>query len=57
MFTAKVRKSIYALSAVIIPLLVVVGVPQHEAAVYVAAAVAVANVVMAFLNVPGDEDE
>jgi hypothetical protein len=53
----KVRKSIYALSAVIIPLLVVVGVPQHEAAVYVAAAVAVANVVMAFLNVPGDEDE
>jgi hypothetical protein len=55
MLTAKVRKSIYALSAVAIPLLVVVGVDQHDAAVYVAAAIGVANVVMAFLNVPGDE--
>lgn len=55
MFNAKVRKAIYALSAVTIPLLVVVGVDQRDAAVYVAAAIAVANVVMAFLNVPGDE--
>lgn len=55
MLTAKVRKSIYALSAVLIPLLVVLGVEANSAAVYVAAAVAVANVVMAFLNVPGDE--
>jgi len=55
MFTAKVRKAIYALSAVVIPLLVVIGVDQHDAAVYVAAAVAVLNVVMAFLNVPGDD--
>ena len=55
MFTAKVRKSIYALSAVAIPLLVVVGVDSNAAAVYVAAAIGVANVVMAFLNVPGDE--
>ena len=55
MFTARVRKSIYALSAVTIPLLVVVGVDQHAAAVYVAAGIAVLNVVMAFLNVPGDE--
>lgn len=55
MLTAKVRKSIYALSAVVIPLLVVVGVEASDAAVYVAAVVGVANVVMAFLNVPGDE--
>lgn len=57
MFTAKVRKSIYALSAVLIPLLVVLGVEQAAAAAYVAAALGVANVVMAFLNVPGDVDE
>ena len=55
MFTAKVRKSIYALSAVAIPALVVVGVDSHAAAVYVAADIGVANVIMAFLNVPGDE--
>lgn len=55
MFSAKVRKSIYALSAVVIPLLVVVGVEASDAAAYVAAALGVANVVMAFLNVPGDE--
>jgi len=55
MFTAKVRKSIYALSAVTIPLLVVIGVDSSAAAVYVAAGIGVANVVMAFLNVPGDE--
>lgn len=56
MFNAKTRKAIYALSAVAIPLLVVLGVPQHDAAVYVAAAIAVANVAMAFLNVPGEEE-
>lgn len=55
MLTAKVRKSIYALSAVLIPALVVIGVDANAAAVYVAAALGVANVVMAFLNVPGDE--
>ena len=55
MFTSRVRKSIYALSAVLIPLLVVLGVDANSAAVYVAAAVAVANVVMAFLNVADDE--
>ena len=56
MFTAKVRKSIYALSAVLIPLLIVLGVEANAAAAWVAAAVAVANVVMAFLNVPGDDE-
>ncbi len=55
MFTAKVRKSIYALSVVLIPLLVVLGVETNAAATYVAVGVAVANLVMAFLNVPGDE--
>jgi hypothetical protein len=55
MLTAKVRKSIYALSAVVIPLLVVIGVDANAAAVYVAAALGVANVVMAFLNVPDGE--
>ena len=55
MLTAKVRKSIYALSAVTIPLLIVVGVDDRAAAAYVAAAIGVANVIMAFLNVPGDE--
>jgi hypothetical protein len=56
MLTAKVRKAIYALSAVLIPLLVVLGVEQAAAAVWVATGVAVANLVMAFLNVPGDEE-
>jgi len=55
MFTAKVRKSIYALSAVAIPALVVIGVDSNSAAVYVASAIGIANVIMAFLNVPGDE--
>lgn len=57
MFTAKVRKAIYALSAVLIPLLIVLGVEQQVAAAWVAAGVAVANLAMAFLNVPGDADE
>jgi hypothetical protein len=51
-----VRKRIYALSAAVTPLLVVWGVSQKNAAAYVGAGVAVANLVMAFLNVPGDED-
>ena len=55
MLTAKVRKAIYALSAVLIPLLIVLGVEANAAATWAAAGVAVANVVMAFLNVPGDE--
>jgi hypothetical protein len=55
MLTAKVRKAIYALSAVLIPLLVVIGVDANDAAVYVAAALGVANVVMAFCNVPDGE--
>ena len=57
MFSAKVRKAIYALSAVLIPLLVVLGVEQTAAAVYVAAGVAVANLLMAIANVPGDPEE
>jgi hypothetical protein len=57
MFTAKVRKAIYALSAVLIPLLVVVGIDANAAATYVAVGVAVANLVMAFLNVPSDDPE
>jgi hypothetical protein len=56
MLNARVRKAIYALSAVAIPLLVVLGVESNAAATYVAVGVAVANLVMAFLNVPGDEE-
>lgn len=55
--TAKVRKAIYALSAVLIPLLVVIGMEAQAAAVWVAAGLGVANVVMAFLNVPEDDDD
>lgn len=57
MFTAKVRKAIYALSAVLVPLLIVLGIEANAAATYVAVGVAVANLVMAFLNVPDDEAE
>ena len=58
MFTnPAVRKRIYALSAVVTPLLVIWGVNEQQAAAYVAAGLAVANLVMAVLNVPGDEDE
>ena len=52
-----VRKRIYALSAVLTPLLVIWGVNESAAAAYVAAGVAVANLVMAILNVPGDGEE
>ena len=51
-----IRKRIYALSAVLTPLLVIWGVNESAAAAYVAAGVAVANLVMAILNVPGDDD-
>jgi hypothetical protein len=54
MFTAKVRKAIYALSAVLVPLLIVLGIESTSAATFVAVGVAVANLVMAFLNVPDD---
>ncbi len=57
MLNARVRKSIYALSAVLIPLLVVLGIEANAAATYVAVGVAVANLIMAFLNVPEDEAE
>lgn len=52
----RIRKSIYALSGPAIAVLTVVGVNVNEAAIYVAAGLAVANVVMAFLNVPGDDE-
>lgn len=53
----KVRRRIYELSAVATPLLVIWGVNQEAAAAYVAAGLAVANLVMAALNVPGDTEE
>lgn len=55
MLNAKTRKAIYALSAALIPLLIILGVEANAAAAWIAAVVAVANVVMAYLNVPGDE--
>jgi len=55
MFTAKVRKAIYALSIPLLAVLVVLGVEQTAAAAYVALGVALANIVMALLNVPGDD--
>lgn len=54
--SAKFRKAIYGLSAVLIPLLIVLGVEQAAAAAGVAAFVAVANLIMAWYNVPGDEE-
>ena len=55
MFTAKVRKAIYALSIPLLAVLVVLGVEQTAAAAYVALGVALANIVMALMNVPGDD--
>lgn len=52
----RIRKRVYALSAAATPLLVVWGVNAASAAAYVGAALAVANLVMAVLNVPGDDD-
>lgn len=56
MFTPKVRKAVYALSAALVPLLIVLGVEANAAAAWIAAGVAVANLAMAFLNVPGDPE-
>jgi hypothetical protein len=56
MLTAKVRKAVYALSVPTIAVLTVIGVESHDAAIYVAGGLAVANLIMAFLNVPGDDD-
>ena len=53
--SAKIRKAIYALSVPLLAVLVVFGVEQTAAAAYVALGLAVANLVMAFLNVPGDD--
>ena len=54
--SAKVRRAIYLASAPIVALLVILGVESSQAAVYVAAALAVGNIIMAALNVPGDDD-
>lgn len=55
-FTAKVRKNIYALSGAVMPLLTAYGlITEQQAALWGTAVIATANVVMAFLNVPGDE--
>ena len=51
----KLRKAIYALSIPLLAVLVVLCVEQSAAAAYVALGVAVANIVMALFNVPGDE--
>ena len=51
----KLRKAIYALSIPLLAVLVILGVEQSAAAAYVALGVALANIVMAFLNVPGDD--
>lgn len=53
---AKIRKAIYATSAPVIALLTILGVDGNAAAAWVASVIAVANVVMAFLNVPGDPE-
>jgi hypothetical protein len=55
MFTARVRKAIYALSVPLLAVLVVLGIEQTAAAAYIALGIAAANLIMAFLNVPGDE--
>lgn len=54
--SAKFRKSIYLASTPITLVLVTWGVRADNAAAYVGGALAVANIVMAYLNVPGDED-
>lgn len=55
MLSARVRKSIYALSIPVLAVLVLLGIEQTAAAAYVALGVAVANLLMAIANVPGDE--
>lgn len=54
--SAKFRKAVYLASTPITAVLVVLGVEAVPAAAYVGAALAVANIVMAALNVPGDDD-
>lgn len=56
MFTANVRKAIYLSSVPITAVLVVLGVEESNALAYVGGALAIGNIVMAFLNVPGDDD-
>ncbi len=54
--SAKFRKAIYLASTPVTLVLVTWGVRADNAAAYVGGALAVANIVMAYLNVPGDED-
>jgi len=57
MFRSKnFRKAVYLASTPITLVLVTWGVRADNAAAYVGGALAVANIVMAYLNVPGDED-
>lgn len=52
----KVRRAIYLASAPITLVLVTLGVEAAPAAAYVGGVLALANIVMAYLNVPGDDD-
>lgn len=54
--STKFRKAIYLASTPAVAVLVVLGVEAVPAAAYVGAGLALANIVMAALNVPGDED-
>ena len=54
--SAKFRKAVYLASTPVTAVLVTWGVRADNAAAYVGGALAVANIVMAYLNVPGDED-
>lgn len=54
--SAKFRKAVYLASTPITLVLVTWGVRADNAAAYVGGALAVANIVMAALNVPGDDD-
>lgn len=54
--SAKFRKAIYLASTPVTLVLVTWGVRADNAAAYVGGALAVANIVMAYLNVPGDDD-
>jgi len=54
--STKFRKAIYLASPPITLVLIAWGVEAQNAAAYVGAGLAVANIVMAYLNVPGDED-
>ena len=57
MFRSKnFRKAVYLASTPISAALIVAGVRTEAALAYVGAGLAVANIVMAYLNVPGDED-